>query len=377
MKTKHLLTIMAAFAAIIMAAASARAGKVSTPTLTAVGATEGSITVTFCAGSTGAKAGFSLQYMSCADYSAYTNAHGVDSWPDSSTICAVSLSGNANGSAWSLTDGQCKSFTVGYLNDADPGVSFSCNDPLPCGTCWVFRGFAHNVPNSDLKKSDVTPVVWAHTVACPPPPPPSCKTNVPCTYTKGAYGNSGSGGYAALAAGFATAFPSGLVVGTGYTMTFTSATAVEAYLPGTGDGDPVLTASYVNPTTITVPQGKNQIKQVTPGGNLGAQVVTLKINVALNNLVGNCYSSFTACNYSESDALGGSLLTSAQVTAINGQTIAQVLAAAETALGGGTPAYGLTAGQLTELVANLNEAYDECAKQPFEKDHICGDEYIP
>ena len=59
-------------------------------------------------------------------------------------------------------------------------------------------------------------------------------------------------------------------------------------------------------------------------------------------------------------------------TAADGQTIAQVLAAANVALGGGALPYGMTdISQLNDLVDNLNNAFDNCVANDWAKSYVC------
>jgi len=96
----------------------------------------------------------------------------------------------------------------------------------------------------------------------------------------------------------------------------------------------VLTADLTNPTS-------------TSSGVFGAQVLTLKLNVALSGYGGLYY-----CN-GASDSLSG-------------MTIAQILAAMETALGGGALPAGYTLSGLNELADNLStKTFHECKVGPF------------
>lgn len=150
-----------------------------------------------------------------------------------------------------------------------------------------------------------------------------------CGFSQGGYGGPG-GPYRLLAANFAAMFPSGVEVGIpgagGYSMTFSSATAVQAYLPDGGTAD-TLTADLINPTS-------------TSSGVFGAQVLTLKLNIALSD-IGATPEGF------------GDLYYCDETSSLHGLTIRQILAAAEVALGGGAVPDGYSYASLSGLVEDV------------------------
>jgi hypothetical protein len=151
-----------------------------------------------------------------------------------------------------------------------------------------------------------------------------------CTYTQGGWGATPNGGNPAalLANNFAAAFPSGLVVGNGFTMTFTAANKVQAYLPAGGPAS-VLTSSLINPTSSSA-------------GIFGGQVTALTISLGMSG-VGTPAG-----------------LGSVTVNTSQGQkTIAQIVAIMATAIGGGSTG-GFTIAELNTLATNLNEGFDNC-----------------
>jgi hypothetical protein len=107
-----------------------------TPTLTFVSATQTSITIQVTAGATGAPYGFSIQWMTQADYL----ANGFSSDPPLG--CAASFAGEAAGSRYPLPPNGSVTVTAGNFLQ-DNGFSTSCSGPLVCGTAYVFRVFAH------------------------------------------------------------------------------------------------------------------------------------------------------------------------------------------------------------------------------------------
>lgn len=191
----------------------------------------------------------------------------------------------------------------------------------------------------DLTASAVVNVTEECTVNCNPPPcrpssqfPGLCEPENGqfCTYTQGGWGATphGANPAALLAANFGTAFPSGLVVGSGYTMTFTAASNVQAYLPAGGTAG-VLTGSLVNTTSSS-------------SGVFGGQTTALTISVGMSGV-------------GTPSGLGSVMVNTSQ-----GQmSIATILGIMSTALGGGSTG-GFTITELNDLGTNLNEAFDNC-----------------
>jgi hypothetical protein len=175
------------------AAPPAKKTKMDTLTVTCDSSSPASITLKVCAyGTTGAPAGFSIQWMKKTDFDA---AGGL--WPvDSSCIstvdaitntttttgacppvfCKASFSGNANGSSYNLGAATCVTVKIGDNLFDDPGASSTCpSTPLECNTEYVFRAFAH--ANSSLQRSDFTATLTCATLFC--------DSNGGCTYTQG------------------------------------------------------------------------------------------------------------------------------------------------------------------------------------------------
>lgn len=176
---KITFSLLLAFALAIPMAAAPGGGKkstMSTPTLGCAAASTGAaIDVTFTAGSTGAPAGFSVQWMLLSDFVANG---GV--WTSDTTVapsyCHASFSGNASGYNYSVAPGASKTVTVGDVLFDTPGASGSCeNVPLECGQQYVFRAFAH--ATSTLARSD-----WSNDTICSTI---ACATDGGCTYTQG------------------------------------------------------------------------------------------------------------------------------------------------------------------------------------------------
>jgi hypothetical protein len=168
------------FLAFSPATASA-AGKTctfATPTLT-VTPTQSSLQVQVCAGATGAPAGFSLQWLTAAEYEAAGNQ-----WPSvyiceeaSCNYCKASFSGNANNSNYNLTalaPGNCVTVNVGDFL-FDNGASTECTDALTCGTSYLFRVFAH-ATSTCMKSAQSAPQTFSTL---------SCDLTEGCTLTQG------------------------------------------------------------------------------------------------------------------------------------------------------------------------------------------------
>ena len=108
-----------------------------TPSLSFGNETQTTIDVTVTAGTPyGAPYGFTLQWMTLADF----QAHGFSS--DLPFGCEASFAGPANNSRYVLAAGQSVTVTVGDFT-VDNGFSTICQGPLVCGTTYVFRVFAH------------------------------------------------------------------------------------------------------------------------------------------------------------------------------------------------------------------------------------------
>jgi hypothetical protein len=141
--------------------------KIDTPILTIVAASPSSIDVQVCAptgtNATGLPAGFSVQWMTQADYDAYGWPVSSDDPSNPSSFCKASFSGNASGSRYNLSPGECVTVRIGDLL-FDNGASTLCPDELLCDTAYVFRAFGH--ATSTLTRSDFSATVGASTTPC-------------------------------------------------------------------------------------------------------------------------------------------------------------------------------------------------------------------
>src|SRR5262245_29536936 len=164
MKRKTTLMIIVIFLACLSASglifgAGARTSatppnKLSTPTLYCDGSTPKSIDIKFCAGTTGAPAGFSIQWQTLADFQQY-------GWP-SVSACPLDASGNPTCGAsfckasfsgvpscagdYSLGANACATVNIGDFLFDQCGASSACaGKAIKCNTEYVFRAFAHKV----------------------------------------------------------------------------------------------------------------------------------------------------------------------------------------------------------------------------------------
>jgi hypothetical protein len=175
---KARITLIAALALAVAAIAGpANAAKtpVDKPIISCAGSTQVSINIMVCApsrtGATGLPAGFTLQWMTLADYVANGNA-----WfsSDDPRACDASFSGNASLSRYNLLPGQCVTVNIGEFL-FDNGASTHCPGALVCGTTYVFRAFGH--ATSTLGNSGFTANLSCSTLPC--------GSNGGCTYTQG------------------------------------------------------------------------------------------------------------------------------------------------------------------------------------------------
>lgn len=159
------------------------------------------------------------------------------------------------------------------------------------------------------------------------------KTGPYITYTQGGWGAKPQGENAAalLSANFATVYSGGSVtIGGRYTLRFTAASAIEAFLPQGGTPEP-LQASAVNPTTrLSV---------------LAGQVLALRLNVDFAK------AGVTRTGLSALIVASGPL---------QGYTVGEVLTLANQVLGGTLSALppGLTVAELNDVVTAINENFD-------------------
>jgi hypothetical protein len=108
------------------------------------------------------------------------------------------------------------------------------------------------------------------------------------------------------------------------------------------------------------------------GGILAAQALALKINQGFSEVFVTPATGFSGLSFvnMEGVQLNGSQLTPAQASALNGQATLQVREAADRALGGGPLPYGLSFGQLTDLIDLVNASFESCGPSGFAQTHL-------
>ncbi|MBL8694672.1 MAG: hypothetical protein JNJ88_11300 [Planctomycetes bacterium] len=187
----------------------------------------------------------------------------------------------------------------------------------------------------------------AYTIIVTPPPVEGL-----CSYTQGGWGAKPAGNNPGklLANNFAAVFPAGIEIGipgaAGKSLKFTSSTAVEKFLPAGGTPG-VITADKTNPTGAT------------GAGVLAGQVLALQINVSFSN------AGVTPAG------LGSLEFVNTGNANLDGQTVADVLAAANQVIGGGSlPAWADSISAVNEVVTDLNEAFDNCTASSWAKVHL-------
>jgi hypothetical protein len=167
-----------------------------------------------------------------------------------------------------------------------------------------------------------------------------------CTSSQGGYGQdpNGSNTGQLLANAFPGVFPSGVQVGSPNSMSFSSSAAINAYLPAGGKPG-TLSTNYVDPTS-------------TSSGVFGAQVLTLRLTLGLQSF----FPGFTQSI--------NSLKLTGTGTSLDGSTVAQIEAAGETALGGGSLPNGFTVSSLETLIDLINNSFEKCTASSWASTHL-------
>lgn len=159
------------------------------------------------------------------------------------------------------------------------------------------------------------------------------------TFTQQDFASGGSGANV-LSNNYLTVYPSALVVVgkpiTGFTMAFDNAASIEAYLPTSGV-DGTLDSNLFDPATSS-------------SGVFGGDVLALQLNVDFSD---------AGITLGSSGIPFGDLLIANYTVfpAFNGLTVRQILADANTDLGGGDSGFSL--GELVDIIPTLNVAFDD------------------
>lgn len=225
--------------------------------------------------------------------------------------------------------GQTPTFTLSQGSSNTSTVTANATVIIPQGTRYI-----HKVnPNNHQKLVLATPttankitsgvVNWYENTG-------DCDLNGYMTFTQGGWGSpsvSTPGKIRDLY--FNQVFPSGLVVGSNYTLTLTSATAVKNFLPQGGTAS-ALNMNYTNPAS-------------TSAGVFAGQVVALTLNVAYD-AAGKIGTN--------PDNLGDLVIVQGPLA---GKTVNELLSLANLALGGQSTPY--TFSELNDAVTKVNENF--------------------
>ena len=182
-----------------------------------------------------------------------------------------------------------------------------------------------------------------------------------CTYTQGGWGAPPNGNNVGqlLKDNFDTVYSSqtlevGIKGTGGFSMLFFDSDSLQsyqyitAYLPA-GSPAGALTQDYFNPTT-------------TSSGVFGGQVTALQLNVDFANAGKMPQTGSTPV---------GDLKICNAGTYFDGKTVSQVLASANTALGGGGAPPGFDLPTLNTYVDLLNKAFDNCNPTAWAQTNLC------
>jgi uncharacterized repeat protein (TIGR01451 family) len=264
--------------------------------------------------------------------------------PSKTNECGV---GTLTFDAPTATDA-CGSATIGILTTV---TNVTCGNTFVATRTWQAMDACGNTStcSQTIATVDHTPP----TITCPPNTNVACANLPSCTFsaTQGGWGAPPNGNNIGmlLKNNFALVYPAGFVEvgipgGGGFSVKFTSAAAIQAYLPA-GSTPAALNQDYSNPSS-------------TSAGVFGGQVLALQLNVDFGD---------RGLTPSSSGPVGN-LVYNDPSSALNGQTVRQILALANIALGGGNA--GVSVGDLNVLVTSLNEAFDNCTTTSWAKTYI-------
>lgn len=164
------------------------------------------------------------------------------------------------------------------------------------------------------------------------------------TFTQGGWGSTPSGNNPGqlLSTRFDSVYPFGLEVGipggAGHSMVFSSAAAINIYLPAGGQSGK-LTESTTDASSSNA-------------GVLGGQVTALRLNVDF------AWMDILPATPPATPTDFGDLVYKRAGDTLDGMSVVDILFAAEDALGGGPLPAGYTYSTLNDLVTKLNEAFD-------------------
>jgi choice-of-anchor A domain-containing protein/uncharacterized repeat protein (TIGR01451 family) len=259
-------------------------------------------------------------------YALDLNGNPISNLPVTLTTTLGSLSVS---SGTTNSNGKFGQITLSYNSTGIATISAKATVQIPQGTRYVDvadsagkQKLVLATPLTDSKEVDAT-VEWYVKA--------TCDTKGYTTFTQGGWGSPSNSAPGTIRDQyFSSVFPSGLVIGSTFKLTLTSALAVKNYLPD-GATSAAYTQNYTNPTShISV---------------LSGQLVALKLNVAFS-AAGDLGSNSTK--------LGDLVIGSGPFL---GKTVSQFLALAELAIGGGSLS-GFTLSQYNDAATSINENFD-------------------
>jgi len=262
---------------------------------------------------------------------------------------------------------------VGITSPPAPGVYFEplfTIVPLTASStnlCYSFSGWTGNVGNQqsastsiemlELQPQNVT-ANFVYNQDCVQP----IKLGLFVTGTQVDWGGGGSlssilsANYNQLYASTNDLFLVGVIGSpTEYYMGFSNSAVIETYLPASGNAGP-LTASPTNPST-------------TSAGIFGGDVVALKLNIDFSNagLLGGT-TTFPFGNLVLTNMGVNPPGTSGDLSSLNGMTVSQFLAIANTCLGAGPCPLGLD--NIDALTEDLNASYENGIASTFAQTNL-------
>lgn len=219
----------------------------------------------------------------------------------------------------------CNSAALGVIGTCSSPVAGNAGAIFPVAVTWSVANPIISVIAGPNTAHTADNVLLVGQFTTPNPPTPFTG----CTVTQGGWHATphGNNPGTLLATDFPTVYPAGVTIGGTFTLTFDSAGAVRAFLPAGGTPG-ALTSSATDPTS-------------SAAGVFAGQVLALRLNVDLEHY--------------------GSVVISGTGTTFDGKTVADVLAAANIALGGGPLPTGFTISSLNDLVDSLNQKFDNCS----------------
>jgi hypothetical protein len=274
--------------------------------------------------------------MTCDDFAANDNKFYAS---DDPRLCKASFSGKAAGTNYNLAAGTCLTVHVGnFTVDNQQGYSSTCEGPLDCDTCYVFRAFGHATSKFNIS-ADAN--CTSTTDECP------ALGFTGCTKSQGYFRNAGitDGTTQCGVDSLGTNNPVG---GT----TYTTAAEVQAFLSATGPGSPSTLQKQLLALALNI--------AVSDGG------CTNYCDGVDNGLYPAGFGAAVICGIVDNvtPLTGVSNFPTGSAAALNGQTVDQVF---DTVNGGGT--YGLGSGVMTALLDLLNLSFDG---HPLDDGTCCG-----